>query len=234
MVVFNEVTKPQKQNELTKEEDPNLKQIEQLVNDMIKSDKIVIFSKSYCPYSQMAKMVPRVFINGTFIGGGSDIQYIHHKGMLQPLCDKTIDKDSIDLPKDQGPVLECAWAPKNKKPVDLSNDKESKDKEPIGHKDTSKTRTSTDNLKNGGSTSKTIESMDKSNDKGSKDVLKNAESTGKSIEKDQESKDTFKNKNSTDKSKNEGSTSKTNESKDKSKHRESIDKPKDSDKPKKK
>ncbi|XP_017297749.1 glutaredoxin isoform X1 [Diaphorina citri] len=92
----------------------------QFVQDLIASEKIVIFSKSYCPYCKMAKdvfqklkvtpktveldhrddgdsiqdvlleitgarSVPRVFVNGKFIGGGTDVKALYEKGELHPL-----------------------------------------------------------------------------------------------------------------------------------------------------
>ncbi|CAG9817797.1 unnamed protein product [Phaedon cochleariae] len=91
-----------------------------LVMDFIKSDKIVIFSKTSCPYCKLAKevfdklnakyteitlenrddgeaiqsilgemtgarTVPRVFVNGKCIGGGSDVKALHQKGELQKM-----------------------------------------------------------------------------------------------------------------------------------------------------
>ncbi|XP_022917068.1 uncharacterized protein [Onthophagus taurus] len=87
------------------------------VKDVIKSDKIVIFSKSYCPYCKLAKdvfdkinkkytaieldmrqdandiqnvleeitgarTVPRVFVNGECLGGGSDVKALYESGKL--------------------------------------------------------------------------------------------------------------------------------------------------------
>ncbi|XP_044738397.1 glutaredoxin-C4-like [Chrysoperla carnea] len=88
------------------------------VKELISSDKVVIFSKSYCPYCKMAKevfdklkhkytaielderndtdavqdilgemtgarSVPRVFVNGQFIGGGTDVKALYESGDLQ-------------------------------------------------------------------------------------------------------------------------------------------------------
>ncbi|KAH8301150.1 hypothetical protein KR018_003808 [Drosophila ironensis] len=88
------------------------------VENTIASNKVVIFSKSYCPYCSMAKepfrklnvhatiieldgnpdgneiqsvlgeltgarTVPRVFIDGKFIGGGTDIKRMYEMGSLQ-------------------------------------------------------------------------------------------------------------------------------------------------------
>ncbi|XP_063915895.1 uncharacterized protein LOC135131952 isoform X2 [Zophobas morio] len=90
----------------------------QLVKDLIKSDTVVIFSKSYCPYCRLAKevfdnlkqkftaieldqrddcdeiqailgeitgakTVPRVFVKGECLGGGSDVKALYDKGELQ-------------------------------------------------------------------------------------------------------------------------------------------------------
>ncbi|XP_077303025.1 glutaredoxin 1 [Arctopsyche grandis] len=90
------------------------------VNSMIASDKVVIFSKTYCPYCTMAKevfnrlkqkftlyeldqrsdgpeiqntlgditgakSVPRVFVNGKFVGGGTDVQRMEKDGSLLAL-----------------------------------------------------------------------------------------------------------------------------------------------------
>ncbi|XP_011502979.1 PREDICTED: glutaredoxin-C3-like [Ceratosolen solmsi marchali] len=87
------------------------------VNKLIISDKVVIFSKSNCPYCRMAKevfdaikqnytaieldkrndtddfqnileditgarSVPRVFVNGQFLGGGTDIKKLYQSGEL--------------------------------------------------------------------------------------------------------------------------------------------------------
>nr|XP_014096381.2 glutaredoxin [Bactrocera oleae] len=89
-----------------------------MVRDIIGSNKVVIFSKSYCPYCTMAKeqfrklsidahvveldsrndaeeiqnileeitgcrTVPRCFINGKFIGGGTDVKKMYEQGTLQ-------------------------------------------------------------------------------------------------------------------------------------------------------
>ncbi|XP_011200585.2 uncharacterized protein LOC105224259 [Bactrocera dorsalis] len=89
-----------------------------MVRDIIANNKVVIFSKSYCPYCTMAKeqfrklsvaayvveldsrndteeiqnilgeitggrTVPRVFINGKFIGGGTDVKKMYEQGTLQ-------------------------------------------------------------------------------------------------------------------------------------------------------
>ncbi|RZC34104.1 glutaredoxin-C4-like [Asbolus verrucosus] len=90
----------------------------QLVKDLIDSDTVVIFSKSYCPYCKLAKQVfdnitqkftaielderddcdeiqgilgeitgaktvPRVFVKGQCLGGGSDVKALYEKGELQ-------------------------------------------------------------------------------------------------------------------------------------------------------
>lgn len=90
------------------------------VKSAIAKDKVVIFSKSYCPYCTMAKepfkklqhpfacyeldhrsdgdeiqsilgemtgarTVPRVFINGNFVGGGTDIKKMYSDGRLEKL-----------------------------------------------------------------------------------------------------------------------------------------------------
>ncbi|KAL1465873.1 hypothetical protein WDU94_005399 [Cyamophila willieti] len=92
----------------------------QFVQDLIKSEKIVIFSKTTCPFCKMAKdvfqklnvqpktveldhredgssiqdalleitgarSVPRVFVNGKFIGGGTDVKALYEKGELHQL-----------------------------------------------------------------------------------------------------------------------------------------------------
>ncbi|XP_059622738.1 uncharacterized protein LOC132265953 [Phlebotomus argentipes] len=94
--------------------------VAQFVRDTIASDKVVIFSKTYCPYCQMAKeqfrklaqdftsieletrddgaeiqdvlgeitgarTVPRVFVNGQFIGGGTDVKKMASNGSLQQM-----------------------------------------------------------------------------------------------------------------------------------------------------
>ncbi|KAH8232857.1 hypothetical protein KR026_001095 [Drosophila bipectinata] len=88
------------------------------VRDTIQNNKVVIFSKSYCPYCSMAKeqfrklevkayvveldqrddgneiqavlgemtgarTVPRCFIDGKFIGGGTDVKRLYEQGILQ-------------------------------------------------------------------------------------------------------------------------------------------------------
>lgn len=88
-----------------------------LVNELIASDTVVIFSKSYCPYCKMAKQVfdslkkkytaielderddadeiqailgemtgaktvPRVFVKGECLGGGTDVKKLHDNGEL--------------------------------------------------------------------------------------------------------------------------------------------------------
>ncbi|XP_030373437.1 glutaredoxin-C4 [Scaptodrosophila lebanonensis] len=90
----------------------------QFVRETIANHKVVIFSKSYCPYCSMAKeqfrklkveatvveldqrsdgneiqavlgemtgarTVPRCFINGKFIGGGTDVKRMYETGVLQ-------------------------------------------------------------------------------------------------------------------------------------------------------
>ncbi|XP_068144623.1 LOW QUALITY PROTEIN: glutaredoxin [Drosophila tropicalis] len=90
----------------------------QFVRDTIRNNKVVIFSKTYCPYCSMAKeqfrklrvtpfvveldlrpdggeiqavlgemtgerTVPRCFINGKFIGGGTDVKRLYEQGILQ-------------------------------------------------------------------------------------------------------------------------------------------------------
>jgi glutaredoxin 3 len=90
----------------------------EMVKDLIKSDTVVIFSKSYCPYCNLAKevfdsikqkftaieldkrddceeiqailgeitgakTVPRVFVKGQCLGGGSDVKALYEKGELQ-------------------------------------------------------------------------------------------------------------------------------------------------------
>ncbi|KAH8388655.1 hypothetical protein KR009_007926 [Drosophila setifemur] len=90
----------------------------QFVRDTIANNKVVLFSKSYCPYCSMAKeqfrkldvkatvieldqrddgneiqavlgemtgsrTVPRCFIDGKFIGGGTDVKRLYDQGILQ-------------------------------------------------------------------------------------------------------------------------------------------------------
>ncbi|XP_069705713.1 uncharacterized protein [Periplaneta americana] len=89
----------------------------QLVKELINSDGVVIFSKSYCPYCKMAKevfdnlkqkytaieldtrddgdtiqsilgeitgarTVPRVFVRGECLGGGTDVKQLYDSGKL--------------------------------------------------------------------------------------------------------------------------------------------------------
>ncbi|CAB3378277.1 Hypothetical predicted protein [Cloeon dipterum] len=93
-----------------------------LVKEMIASDEVVIFSKAYCPYCDMAKevfdkmkvkytvieldrrsdgdqfqdvlnvmtgarSVPRVFVKGKCIGGGTDTKSLYQCGRLQAMLD---------------------------------------------------------------------------------------------------------------------------------------------------
>ncbi|KZC11780.1 PREDICTED: glutaredoxin-C4-like [Dufourea novaeangliae] len=88
------------------------------VNQLIASDKVVIFSKTRCPYCKMAKQVfddlhekytaielderedgdeiqdilgeitsartvPRVFLKGICLGGGTDVKKLYDNGELQ-------------------------------------------------------------------------------------------------------------------------------------------------------
>ncbi|KAH8252558.1 hypothetical protein KR032_000624 [Drosophila birchii] len=88
------------------------------VREMVVNNKVVIFSKTYCPYSSMAKeqfrkldikpvvveldlrddcseiqavlgrmtgakTVPRCFIDGKFVGGGTDVKRLFDQGILQ-------------------------------------------------------------------------------------------------------------------------------------------------------
>uniref|UniRef100_A0A1B0FFZ8 Glutaredoxin-2, mitochondrial n=1 Tax=Glossina morsitans morsitans TaxID=37546 RepID=A0A1B0FFZ8_GLOMM len=90
----------------------------EMVKSAVQNHKVVIFSKSYCPFCTMAKeqfrkldiamhvieldqrddgdeiqsvlgeitgsrMVPRCFINGNFIGGGTDVKKMYDQGTLQ-------------------------------------------------------------------------------------------------------------------------------------------------------
>lgn len=92
-------------------------ELAQLVKKMISDDKVVIFSKTYCPYCKMAKevfdkikfkytaveldtrddgdmiqailgemtgakTVPRVFVDGECVGGGTDVKALHESGDL--------------------------------------------------------------------------------------------------------------------------------------------------------
>jgi len=92
--------------------------VAQFVQETVNNHKVVIFSKSYCPYCSMAKeqfrklevamtvveldlrpdgdeiqtvlgeltgasTVPRCFINGKFIGGGTDVKRLYEEGLLQ-------------------------------------------------------------------------------------------------------------------------------------------------------
>ncbi len=92
----------------------------QFVDAAIVDNKVVVFSKSYCPYCKMAKSaldgsggkytvielenrsdmdaiqdylntltggrsVPRVFIGGKFVGGGTDIEKLSKENKLKPM-----------------------------------------------------------------------------------------------------------------------------------------------------
>ncbi|CAH2229701.1 jg19244 [Pararge aegeria aegeria] len=98
----------------------NSAEIQQFIKDAISQEKVVVFSKSYCPYCTLAKevfgkvkqpikvyelderddgpaiqenlakisgfrTVPQVFINGTCVGGGSDVKQLFDSGKLQPM-----------------------------------------------------------------------------------------------------------------------------------------------------
>ncbi|KAK4873750.1 hypothetical protein RN001_013110 [Aquatica leii] len=89
-----------------------------MVKELISSDTVVIFSKTYCPYCTMAKevfnklkqkytaveldhrsdadeiqmilgemtgarTVPRVFVKGECLGGGSDVKALYESGKLE-------------------------------------------------------------------------------------------------------------------------------------------------------
>merc|ERR1712055_531521 len=94
------------------------KSVKEWVDECISSKSVVVFSKSYCPFCDMAKnalkqggitdyllielenredcneiqdylqkltggrTVPRVFIHGKFIGGGSEVQQLQSQGKL--------------------------------------------------------------------------------------------------------------------------------------------------------
>ncbi|XP_037049112.1 glutaredoxin-C4-like [Bradysia coprophila] len=92
----------------------------QFVKEAIAKNKVIIFSKSYCPYCTIAKetfqklsfpavtielenrddcnqiqavlgemtgatSVPRVFVDGKFIGGGTEVKKLYETGQLQKL-----------------------------------------------------------------------------------------------------------------------------------------------------
>ncbi|XP_060595049.1 uncharacterized monothiol glutaredoxin F10D7.3-like [Ruditapes philippinarum] len=97
--------------------------VRKIIEDKIAKNKVMMFSKSYCPYCTMAKTalsnynlgtdeykiweierepncaeiqsvlrditgaqsVPRVFINGKCIGGGSETKALHESGQLQSM-----------------------------------------------------------------------------------------------------------------------------------------------------
>ncbi|KAG5676844.1 hypothetical protein PVAND_006651 [Polypedilum vanderplanki] len=96
---------------------------EKFVKDTISKERVVIFSKTYCPYCEMAKQpfkkmnvkflaieledrddcseiqdvlndltgartVPRVFIDGKFVGGGTDIKKLYESGELANMLSK--------------------------------------------------------------------------------------------------------------------------------------------------
>ncbi|XP_023942642.2 uncharacterized protein LOC112049106 [Bicyclus anynana] len=98
----------------------NSTEIIQFIKYTISQDKVVVFSKTYCPYCHLAKevfgkvkqpikvielderddgpaiqenlaqisgirTVPQVFINGTCVGGGSDVKQLYDSGKLQPM-----------------------------------------------------------------------------------------------------------------------------------------------------
>ncbi|XP_043188516.1 glutaredoxin-C4-like [Amphibalanus amphitrite] len=94
--------------------------IKQSVDQLIKANKVMIFSKSYCPYCTMAKKVfkemgqeyglieldetqdgssmqqylaqitgassvPRVFVSGNCIGGGTETRSLYQSGQLKSM-----------------------------------------------------------------------------------------------------------------------------------------------------
>ncbi|KAJ8279104.1 hypothetical protein COCON_G00061700 [Conger conger] len=66
----------------------------QFVQDVITHNCVVIFSKTTCPYC--ARTVPRVFINGNCIGGGSDTKELHQQGKLLPLIEQCCLNSGIE------------------------------------------------------------------------------------------------------------------------------------------
>ncbi|XP_027060515.1 uncharacterized protein [Pocillopora verrucosa] len=92
----------------------------EFIKAQVKDNKVVVYSKTYCPFCKKAKdalkaaglkdyllvelderddgdefqdalqkitggrSVPRVFIGGTFVGGGDDVQGLQNKGQLKP------------------------------------------------------------------------------------------------------------------------------------------------------
>ncbi|XP_033879493.1 glutaredoxin-2, mitochondrial-like isoform X2 [Acipenser ruthenus] len=68
------------------------------VQEVVSRNCIVIFSKTTCPSCRLAKnvfneigtpyKVPRVFVNGTCIGGGSETKELHQRGKLLPLVEQ--------------------------------------------------------------------------------------------------------------------------------------------------
>ncbi|CAG9798558.1 unnamed protein product [Chironomus riparius] len=105
----------------TKSRDP---EIENFVQETIEKNRVVIFSKTFCPYCTMAKnqfemlnaeykaieienrqdcdqiqdvlgdmtgarSVPRVFVNGNFIGGGTDVKKLYQSGQLAKMLNQS-------------------------------------------------------------------------------------------------------------------------------------------------
>ncbi|XP_014262493.1 uncharacterized monothiol glutaredoxin F10D7.3-like isoform X2 [Cimex lectularius] len=64
------------------------KVVKSLLENIIESNKIVIFSKSNCVYCTDVKTVPQVFINGKFIGGEIDVFHMRASGELRTLLHK--------------------------------------------------------------------------------------------------------------------------------------------------
>ncbi|KAL4703536.1 hypothetical protein ACJJTC_010156 [Scirpophaga incertulas] len=94
-------------------------EIQNFIKDTVAKEKVVIFSKSYCPYCTMAKevftainhpatiielderkdgneiqnelsqitgfrTVPQVFVNGSCVGGGTDVKKLQNQDSLPP------------------------------------------------------------------------------------------------------------------------------------------------------
>ncbi|KAM3965761.1 uncharacterized protein ACR2FA_000087 [Aphomia sociella] len=95
-------------------------EVQQFIKTAITQDKVVVFSKSYCPYCKLAKdvfqkvkqpikvyeldqrddgdviqnnlqevtgfrTVPQVFINGSCVGGGTDVDKLYNSGKLEAM-----------------------------------------------------------------------------------------------------------------------------------------------------
>ncbi|CAH1639170.1 unnamed protein product [Spodoptera littoralis] len=99
-----------KSSKMTVSKMANAQEIREFIKQAITEEKVVIFSKTYCPYCKLAKdvyelderedesdfqdnlailngfrSVPQVYINGKCIGGGTDVKNLYETGKLEPM-----------------------------------------------------------------------------------------------------------------------------------------------------